>query len=65
MIAALAIDGSLSRFVRRMVDGMELANRLLGNGQTEKVPGSKLRLGDLVIVSAGELIPGDGEVIEQ
>ena|SRR5437762_5543058 len=41
-----------------------VANRLLANGQTEKVPGSKLRLGDLVIVSAGELIPGDGEVVE-
>src|SRR5205809_6215088 len=41
-----------------------VANRLLPNGQTETVPGSKLRLGDLVIVSAGELVPGDGEVIE-
>src|SRR5205823_4346759 len=41
-----------------------VANRLLPNGQTETVPGSKLRLGDLVIVSAGELIPRDGEVIE-
>jgi K+-transporting ATPase ATPase B chain len=41
-----------------------VANRLLPNGQTEAVPGSKLRLGDLVIVSAGEWIPGDGEVIE-
>ncbi len=41
-----------------------VANRLLPNGQTEKVPGSKLRLGDLCIVSAGEWVPGDGEVIE-
>jgi len=41
-----------------------VANRILPNGQTETVPGSKLRLGDLVIVSAGEWIPGDGEVIE-
>ncbi len=41
-----------------------VANRLLPNGQIERVPGSKLRLNDLVIVSAGELIPGDGEVIE-
>ncbi|HEV3042020.1 MAG TPA: potassium-transporting ATPase subunit KdpB [Candidatus Angelobacter sp.] len=41
-----------------------VANRLLGNGQTEKVAGSKLRLGDLCIVCAGEWIPGDGEVIE-
>jgi K+-transporting ATPase ATPase B chain len=41
-----------------------VANRLMPNGQTEQVPGSRLRCGDLVIVSAGELIPGDGEVIE-
>src|SRR5881275_1257277 len=36
-----------------------LANRLLAGGQIEKTPSSKLRAGDLVIVSAGELIPSD------
>src|SRR6185437_13217153 len=41
-----------------------MANRLLPNGQTETVPGSKLRTGDVVVVGAGEFIPGDGEVIE-
>jgi K+-transporting ATPase ATPase B chain len=41
-----------------------MANRLLSDGRTEKVPGSKLRSGDMVLVSAGEFIPGDGEVIE-
>src|SRR5512137_2442831 len=41
-----------------------LANRLLPDGKTEIVPGSKLRAGDLVIVSAGEVIPGDGDVVE-
>src|SRR5215831_515596 len=41
-----------------------IANRLLPNGQIEKVPGSKLQLGDLVVVSAGEMIPGDGDAIE-
>ncbi len=41
-----------------------LANRLLEDGKTEKTPSSKLRAGDLVIVSAGELIPSDGEIIE-
>ncbi len=30
----------------------------------EKVPASQLRKGDLVIVEAGEIIPGDGEIIE-
>ncbi len=41
-----------------------MANRLLPDGGAEKVPGSKLRTGDLVLVSAGELIPGDGEIVE-
>jgi potassium-transporting ATPase ATP-binding subunit len=42
-----------------------IANRLIGNsGQVEKVPSSKLRCGDAVMVSAGELIPSDGEIID-
>jgi K+-transporting ATPase ATPase B chain len=41
-----------------------VACRLCGDGKTEEVPASTLRTGDLVIVSAGQLIPGDGEVIE-
>jgi K+-transporting ATPase ATPase B chain len=40
------------------------ANRLKSNGQIEIVPATKLRKGDVVIVSAGEFIPGDGEIIE-
>src|SRR5215467_1412336 len=40
------------------------AHRLRGDGSTESVPSSKLRSGDIVVVSAGEFIPGDGEVIE-
>jgi K+-transporting ATPase ATPase B chain len=40
-----------------------VANRLLTNGSVEKVPGSQLRAGDVVIVSAGETIPGDGDII--
>ena len=42
-----------------------IANRLLGgDGRVEKIPSSKLRAGDLVLVSAGEFIPSDGEIIE-
>jgi K+-transporting ATPase ATPase B chain len=41
-----------------------VANRLLANGRTETVSGAKLRTGDVVLVSAGEIIPGDGEVID-
>jgi potassium-transporting ATPase ATP-binding subunit len=40
------------------------AHRLLSNGNTECVPSSKLRSGDIVVVAAGDFIPGDGEVIE-
>jgi K+-transporting ATPase ATPase B chain len=41
-----------------------VANRILPNGSIEAVPGAKLRRGDLVMVIAGEFIPGDGEIIE-
>src|SRR6267154_2585630 len=40
------------------------ANRLCADSSIEVVPSSKLRSGDVVVVSAGEFIPGDGEVIE-
>jgi K+-transporting ATPase ATPase B chain len=40
------------------------ANRLAASGTVEKIPADQLRKGDIVVVSAGELIPGDGEVIE-
>ena len=40
------------------------AHRLLSSGNTECVPSSKLRSGDIVVVTAGDFIPGDGEVIE-
>jgi K+-transporting ATPase ATPase B chain len=39
------------------------ANRILG-GKAEPVPAAALRKGDIVMVSAGEFIPGDGEIIE-
>jgi K+-transporting ATPase ATPase B chain len=41
-----------------------LANRLLPDGRIETVSGAKLRSGDVVVVSAGETIPGDGDIIE-
>src|SRR6202051_121573 len=39
-----------------------VANRLLCDGCTEQISGSKLRAGDRVRVVAGEFVPGDGEV---
>ncbi|MFO1037282.1 MAG: potassium-transporting ATPase subunit KdpB [Geminicoccaceae bacterium] len=41
-----------------------VAKRLLPDGRTESVPASRLQLGDLVLVDAGDLIPSDGEVVE-
>ena len=41
-----------------------VANRVLPDGKIEKIASSKLRSGDLVLVAAGEFIPGDGEIVE-
>jgi K+-transporting ATPase ATPase B chain len=41
-----------------------LARRLLSDGTTEEVVSSALGPGDVVVVTAGSLIPADGEVIE-
>jgi len=41
-----------------------VARRLLPDGSEETVPASQLRAGDHLMVSAGELIPGDGEIVE-
>ncbi|RXT08937.1 potassium-transporting ATPase subunit KdpB [Ammoniphilus sp. CFH 90114] len=40
-----------------------LAKKLV-NGAIKNVPSTDLRKGDIVLVAQGELIPGDGEVIE-
>src|ERR1700722_11662627 len=40
------------------------AVRLKESGDTEEVPSTQLQVGDIVIVVAGAMIPGDGEVIE-
>jgi potassium-transporting ATPase ATP-binding subunit len=41
-----------------------VARRLRADGGTDQVPASDLRAGDQVMVEAGEVIPGDGEVVE-
>ncbi len=40
------------------------ARRLSPDGSTQTVPATTLKIGDIVLVAAGELIPGDGEVID-
>lgn len=40
-----------------------VARRLAGRNE-ERVPGTELRVGDLVVCEAGDIIPGDGDVVE-
>jgi K+-transporting ATPase ATPase B chain len=48
----------------RKTRGDTTARRLRDDGTIEVVPASQLRAGDQVTVDAGEVIPGDGEVVE-
>ncbi|MFH9659676.1 potassium-transporting ATPase subunit KdpB [Streptomyces sp. NPDC017248] len=41
-----------------------VARRLLPDGSEERVPGTGLTPGDLVVCEAGDDIPGDGDVVE-
>jgi len=41
-----------------------LARRVRADGTEETVPGVDLRIGDRVVVEAGQVIPGDGDVVE-
>jgi len=41
-----------------------IAHKVVEGGRVEQVPSSKLRAGDMVVVSAGDFIPSDGEIIE-
>ncbi|MER5718988.1 potassium-transporting ATPase subunit KdpB [Streptomyces sp. NPDC002132] len=40
-----------------------VARRVVGAAE-EHVPGTELRIGDLVVCEAGDVIPGDGDVVE-
>ncbi|MCW2632037.1 MAG: potassium transporter KtrB, partial [Pseudonocardia sp.] len=42
---------------RRLPGGVDSATE-------ERVPSTELRLGDLVVIEAGEVIPGDGDIVE-
>ncbi|GAA2091755.1 potassium-transporting ATPase subunit KdpB [Streptomyces albiaxialis] len=41
-----------------------VARRLTSGGAEESVPGTDLRVGDQVVCEAGDVIPGDGDVVE-
>ncbi|GHH74755.1 potassium-transporting ATPase ATP-binding subunit [Streptomyces sulfonofaciens] len=38
--------------------------RRLAQGAEERIPGTDLRVGDLVVCEAGDTVPGDGDVVE-
>lgn len=40
-----------------------IARRVIGSNE-ERVAGTELRIGDLVVCEAGDVIPGDGDVVE-
>ncbi|NAZ75167.1 potassium-transporting ATPase subunit KdpB [Kineococcus sp. T13] len=48
----------------RTVSTDTVARRLEAAGGEVRVPASTLRVGDLVVVEAGETVPGDGDVVE-
>ncbi|MFT4126951.1 MAG: potassium-transporting ATPase subunit KdpB [Gordonia sp. (in: high G+C Gram-positive bacteria)] len=48
----------------RKVKQDTIARRMSDDGAITEVPGSALRIGDLVVVAAGETIPGDGDVVD-
>jgi K+-transporting ATPase ATPase B chain len=50
-------------FLRRMRQETN-ARRLVNGKREETIPASALRKGDTVVVEAGEIIPGDGDVIQ-
>ncbi len=52
--------GSLDALMQRLPDSVE---RLLANGQCERVPLTRLRAGDLLRVRPGEAFPADGVLI--
>jgi potassium-transporting ATPase ATP-binding subunit len=41
-----------------------LAHLLQPDGTTREIPSAELRAGNLVVVAAGQVIPGDGDVVE-
>ncbi|HEY7470040.1 MAG TPA: potassium-transporting ATPase subunit KdpB [Acidimicrobiia bacterium] len=48
----------------RQTRATTMANRRRNDGSLEQVPSSQLTVDDLVVVTAGEIIPSDGEIID-
>ncbi|MGO9307751.1 MAG: potassium-transporting ATPase subunit KdpB [Spirochaetia bacterium] len=58
------IQGKARADALRAMRTKTIARRLASSGAEEKVPSSQLRLGDRVVCETGDVIPGDGEVVE-
>ena len=52
-----------STSARRVVAYDEKADAMASGAATEDVPSGDLRVGDIVLVETGELIPGDGDIV--
>ncbi|MEW1958112.1 potassium-transporting ATPase subunit KdpB [Kineococcus sp. NPDC059986] len=48
----------------RKVSSETVARRLKDGSEEERIASSQLRVGDLVVIEAGETVPGDGDVVE-
>ena len=48
----------------RQTRATTMANRRRADGSLEQVPSAQLTVDDIVVVSAGEVIPSDGEIVE-
>ncbi len=61
--AASLRETRTTTLAHRVADYDEKADAAAANAQVAQVASADLRLGDVVIVTAGELIPGDGDII--
>jgi K+-transporting ATPase ATPase B chain len=55
---------TMARRLTRPVSGDASSDSHRHSRVEDRVPGAELRLGDLVVVEAGEVIPGDGDIVE-
>src|SRR5437762_11389775 len=52
------------RKMRKETMACRLIDKTVNSARQEVVPSSALRKGDLVVVETGQIIPGDGEIVE-
>jgi K+-transporting ATPase ATPase B chain len=65
LVASLAEERGKGEFgSRSKTSGGTVAYRLTEDGKIEEVNARKLRPGDRVVVKVGQIIPGDGEIIQ-